>query len=70
VVGDYMGVHDAGTERYDINSTADYADIVAEPADYAQRGVGHVNHVNQAGPIGPPARTPSIPRSIPRTGNN
>jgi hypothetical protein len=51
-----MGVYDAGTERYDIMSTADYANIVAERTVEAQRGVGHVN---QDGSSGPPARTPS-----------
>jgi len=60
VVGDYMGVYGAGTERYDSNSTADYADIVTEATLGTQRGVGHVN---QDGPTGPPLRTPSVPRN-------
>jgi hypothetical protein len=50
-----MGVNDAGTERYDSMSTADYAHIVAERTVGDQGGVGHANQVNQEGP---PALTP------------
>jgi len=54
VVGDYMAVYDAGTERYDTGSygttRAGYAAIVAERWYVSQRRVGHVNQDGRPNP--------------------